>query len=167
MKKHRRLAGCVPIRRGHRGAVEVLLITSRSHPKLMVFPKGGVKRNETPESAAQRETFEEAGVKGTIGQLLTPVDDDYLDDELFSCEENDDKLTVGKRNSERAKTACRWYLLEVTEIFDVWPEREERQRSWMTVEEALGLENVKEKTRELIIKLDEYLRKPPSWCLIH
>ena len=166
MKKHRRLAGCVPIRRGHKD-VKVLLISSRTHPNLMIFPKGGVKNDETPESAAQRETFEEAGVYGTLGPLLTSPDDEYPDDEFFFCEGNDDEVVVGKKNSVRAITACRWYLLEVTDVHDDWPEKEERQRLWVTVEAALELKDVKEKTRELILKLDEYLHKSPRWCLIH
>ncbi|KIZ06398.1 hypothetical protein MNEG_1559 [Monoraphidium neglectum] len=65
----RLVAGCIPIRYkgapGCAGDVEVLLITSRGG-KGWVFPKGGWEDDESVESAAKRETVEEAGVRGAI-----------------------------------------------------------------------------------------------------
>lgn len=45
--------------------VEVLMITTRGGQSL-VFPKGGWESDETVETAAQRETMEEAGVRGEL-----------------------------------------------------------------------------------------------------
>jgi 8-oxo-dGTP pyrophosphatase MutT (NUDIX family) len=64
----RLLAGCIPFRGGGRGAaagVEVLLITSR-RGKGWGLPKGGWEDDESAEAAAQRETVEEAGVRGVL-----------------------------------------------------------------------------------------------------
>jgi 8-oxo-dGTP pyrophosphatase MutT (NUDIX family) len=61
----RLLAGCIPYRSGGGGAPEVLLITSR-RGKGWGIPKGGWEDDERVEAAAQRETIEEAGVRGVI-----------------------------------------------------------------------------------------------------
>ena len=42
------------------------LVGSSSNPKRLVFPKGAMKRGETLEITALRETWEEAGVRGRI-----------------------------------------------------------------------------------------------------
>ena len=46
--------------------VEVLLITSRAGKGHLGFPKGGWERDESGADAAQRETVEEAGVRGEL-----------------------------------------------------------------------------------------------------
>lgn len=45
---------------------KLLFTNSRKNPGYYVFPKGGVKRREDPQEAAQRETLEETGVEGTV-----------------------------------------------------------------------------------------------------
>ncbi|MEW5311665.1 MAG: hypothetical protein WDW38_003360 [Sanguina aurantia] len=66
----RLVAGCIPIRTvsGCSGpdSLEVCLITS-SGGRGLVLPKGGWEDDETVEVAAQRETMEEAGVRGGVG----------------------------------------------------------------------------------------------------
>lgn len=77
----RKVAGCVPTRPVASSAVaepvagasarpcdryEVLLVRSKYDPRVWLFPKGGVKRKESPKEAAVRETREEAGVEGTV-----------------------------------------------------------------------------------------------------
>ena len=49
--------------------VQVLLITSRDTGR-WIIPKGNIDAGATPAKAAQREAYEEAGVKGTITSLL-------------------------------------------------------------------------------------------------
>jgi 8-oxo-dGTP pyrophosphatase MutT (NUDIX family) len=35
-----------------------------------VIPGGGIEESENPQEAAEREVFEEAGVRGRLGRLL-------------------------------------------------------------------------------------------------
>ncbi|KAL2462821.1 Nudix hydrolase 17 [Forsythia ovata] len=95
--------------------LEVLLITSQKSPKMM-FPKGGWEIDEDIKLAATRETMEEAGVVGTIG--------DKLGEWIFKSRSRD--------------TFHEGYMFPmlVTEEFEVWPEKNVRQRIWMTVNEA-------------------------------
>ena len=58
-------AGAVVYRRDD-GFVRVLLVRSLKDPRLWVLPKGSIEPGETPQVAALRETFEEAGVSGLI-----------------------------------------------------------------------------------------------------
>lgn len=161
--KHRRLAGCVPMKGGG-DQLQVMLITSRSHPDRLIFPKGGVKRDESPESAALRETWEEAGIRGPILDRLSPShDDSYSDDEKFCCEETGSIKGVemserweGRRNSALAMQACRWYVMEVQEEADEWPEKGQRSRLWYSHEEAQKLDNIKDNVRDLLQLLEEW-----------
>jgi 8-oxo-dGTP pyrophosphatase MutT (NUDIX family) len=58
--------GALCWRRTAKGALRVLLITSRETGR-WVIPKGWPMRNRTEAEAAAREAFEEAGVTGEIG----------------------------------------------------------------------------------------------------
>jgi diphosphoinositol-polyphosphate diphosphatase len=61
--------GCVPIMNDGR----ILFITaSRKHE--WILPKGGWEMDETMEESAIRETFEEAGVIGVLGQKLSEIE---------------------------------------------------------------------------------------------
>ncbi len=57
--------GALCWRRTQKGAVRILLITSRDTGR-WVIPKGWPMRNRTEAEAAAREAFEEAGVTGEI-----------------------------------------------------------------------------------------------------
>ena len=163
MNKHRRLAGCVPIK-GRAEHLQVMLITSRRHPNRLVFPKGGVKRDESPESAALRETWEEAGIRGRILHRLSPSDEDkYSDDDEFCCEEAGSvenlqmsERTEGRRNSELAVQACRWYVLEVWEEAEEWPEKGQRERLWFSLDKAQQLDNIRDNVRDLLKLLESW-----------
>ena len=48
----------------------LLLVTARRDPSVWVLPKGHIERGESPEQAAVREVFEEAGVKARIVEFL-------------------------------------------------------------------------------------------------
>lgn len=68
--KKRELAGCLPfIVKGE--SWKILLVTSRTHPGRLIFPKGAIKSHESPRHAALRETWEEAGVTGTLLDRLS------------------------------------------------------------------------------------------------
>ena len=49
---------------------KVLLISSSRNKDNWIIPGGGIEDNENPEQAAERECYEEAGVKGRLGRLL-------------------------------------------------------------------------------------------------
>ena len=124
-KGRRQVVGCIPYRYKNSkqspskdddaNELEVLVITSQKG-KGMLFPKGGWELDESKEGAASRETLEEAGVRGTI-----------------ECE-------LGKW-SFKSKSHDTYYIgymfpLHVQEQLDFWPEKNLRQRIWMSVQEA-------------------------------
>mmetsp|Transcript_59476 Transcript_59476/g.53556 ORF Transcript_59476/g.53556 Transcript_59476/m.53556 type:complete len:348 (-) Transcript_59476:356-1399(-) len=94
--------------------VEIFMITSRNRGDY-IFPGGGWEKHETGPECAQREAWEEAGVRGNIIKEVV----------------TDQHYTSDKGNKSRL-----WgYLLEVTKVEEIWPEPE-RRRKWMSVEEA-------------------------------
>ncbi|CAL8464818.1 g4353 [Coccomyxa elongata] len=123
----RLLAGCIPIRvnpaKDGMAAVQVLLVSSRGG-KGLVFPKGGWETDEDVEAAAARETVEEAGVRG---RLEMPMLGRFR--------------YVGKpdrKHSANTQVACvvHMFVMHVAEELRTWPEQEQRQRHWCSVEEA-------------------------------
>lgn len=56
-------AGTIPFYRG-----KLILVTGRHNPLNWILPKGGIKKGETPEHAAIRETKEESGAKGQLSK---------------------------------------------------------------------------------------------------
>ncbi|KAL6494423.1 hypothetical protein OROGR_031223 [Orobanche gracilis] len=122
----RQVVGCIPyrIRKTNKspiihgtliGDLEVLLISSQKSPRMM-FPKGGWELDEDIELAASRETLEEAGVIGLLGEKLG-------------------EWTFKSKSQEKFHEASMFPLL-VTEELDMWPEKSVRRRVWMTVSEA-------------------------------
>ena len=61
-----RQAGGVVFARDPVHGVRVLLVSDRHGAGRWLFPKGDIDEGETPAHAAQRETYEEAGVKTAI-----------------------------------------------------------------------------------------------------
>ncbi|KAL6228322.1 PREDICTED: nudix hydrolase 18, mitochondrial-like [Fragaria vesca subsp. vesca] len=124
-KGRRQVVGCIPYRykmakqslSKDDGAKElqVLVITSQKG-KGMLFPKGGWELDESKEGAASRETLEEAGVRGTI-----------------ECELG--KWSF-KSKSHDAHYEGYMFPLHVQEQLDFWPEKNLRQRIWMSAQEA-------------------------------
>lgn len=64
----RLVTGCVPILKGGR-----ILFVSASRKPEWILPKGGWEQDETMEESAIREAYEEAGVLGTLGSALAPI----------------------------------------------------------------------------------------------
>ncbi|MED6107514.1 hypothetical protein PIB30_014810 [Stylosanthes scabra] len=128
-KGRRQVVGCIPYRynkpassldleaptSSQQDQLQVLLITSKKG-KGMLFPKGGWELDESKKEAALRESIEEAGVRGLIQGKLG-------------------------RWSFKSKSQDTWhegymFPLLVQEQFDFWPERNHRQRTWMSISEA-------------------------------
>ncbi|XP_021908597.1 nudix hydrolase 16, mitochondrial isoform X2 [Carica papaya] len=127
----RLVAGCIPFKyrssiENDEGAsekvVEVLMINSTSGPGLL-FPKGGWENDETVEEAAIREAVEEAGVRGDLMQFLG-----YY---LFKSKTLQDEF------SPEGLCKAAMFALLVKEELDSWPEQSTRQRSWLTIPEAV------------------------------
>lgn len=74
------------------GERRILLVTNKEKEK-WIFPKGAVKKKETPEEAAEREAAEESGIRGRVVAHVgaTEFEDDgetvRVDYFLLQCEE--------------------------------------------------------------------------------
>lgn len=106
-------SGVIPFR-SRKGALEILLITSRKQKRL-VIPKGVVEPGMSPDESALNEAYEEAGIRGEI--LGGPIGEYTYDKWGNTCH-----VTV--------------FLLRVTEELDIWPEASFRERSWMSAGKA-------------------------------
>jgi 8-oxo-dGTP pyrophosphatase MutT (NUDIX family) len=113
-----RQAGAIPYRHGTQG-LEVLLITSRDTGR-WVIPRGGIEKDFTAAQTAEREAYEEAGVKGTIS--ATPLG----------------TFTYNKRlrNGAFNPATVEVYAMYVEKELKKWPEQAERRLKWMSVQEA-------------------------------
>ncbi|XP_057487107.1 nudix hydrolase 16, mitochondrial-like isoform X2 [Actinidia eriantha] len=127
----RLIAGCIPFKYrnlcGSNGdtseqVVEVLMITSTSGPGLL-FPKGGWENDETIEEAVLREAIEEAGVRGDLLHFL-------------GCYKFKSK-TLQDEFSPEGLCKAAMYALLVKEELQSWPEQSTRQRTWLTIPEAI------------------------------
>jgi 8-oxo-dGTP pyrophosphatase MutT (NUDIX family) len=105
-----RQAAAVPVRAG-----QVCLVSSRSG-KRWVIPKGNLEPGKTAGEIALQEAWEEAGLAG----ILRPE-------------------PVGSYLYDKAGLTCyvAVYLLTVTQSVDEYPEREMRERSWVSFAQAL------------------------------
>lgn len=65
---NRLVTGCIPIVKGGN-----ILLVSATKKKEWIFPKGGWEVDESMEACATRESFEEAGVCGSLGPRLSEV----------------------------------------------------------------------------------------------
>ncbi|KAK4747150.1 hypothetical protein SAY87_026187 [Trapa incisa] len=120
----RQVVGCIPYRYRKSNAsegkatwreLEVLLISSQKGVAMM-FPKGGWETDESMEEAALRETMEEAGVKGDVQK----------------------SLGHWRYKSKSQGTYHDGYMfpLLVNEQLEIWPEKNVRQRRWVSASEA-------------------------------
>lgn len=115
--------GALPYRYTEDGAVEVLLVTSRSRRR-WILPKGGPIEGLTPAQAAAHEAFEGAGVRGTIGSR--PIG----------------RFTYDRRLDEDGRSApCEVtvFPLEVARQQQIWPDVWQRETRWLAANEAAAL----------------------------
>lgn len=114
----RRQVAALPWRRCA-GGIEILLVTSRE-TRRWVTPKGGRIAGRTDAWSAAQEALEEAGVEGVITEA--PIGSFRY-------------LKVLKRRAPRWCVVA-LHALEVRVEHPVWQEQAERDRAWMTVEQA-------------------------------
>jgi 8-oxo-dGTP pyrophosphatase MutT (NUDIX family) len=100
-------------------APEVLLVTSRDTGR-WVIPKGWPMRGKKSHAVAEREAYEEAGVKGNVSR--EPIG----------------YYTYHKGMSDGLKLTCRVqvHALEVKELLKDFPEKGTRRLEWVNCEEA-------------------------------
>ena len=103
--------------------IQVLLITSRDSGR-WIIPKGNIDPGSTPSKAAEKEAYEEAGVKGTISSSLPLGFYTYF---------------KKPASDVPSPAAVEVYLLRVGVQLKKWPEKGERKLSWMSIEDAIDL----------------------------
>jgi 8-oxo-dGTP pyrophosphatase MutT (NUDIX family) len=123
----------IPYRLGKNG-LEILLITTLKK-KNWIVPKGYIEFNLTPFESAKKEAYEEAGVLGS-----------------------NETIEVGSFKLNKPVGTCliKVFTMEVHEVLDDYPEKNERKRKWFTPEEASGTISIPEigqMIKELNLKL--------------
>ncbi|XP_074341743.1 nudix hydrolase 18, mitochondrial-like isoform X1 [Apium graveolens] len=158
-KGRRLVVGCIPYRfkNGNHDIydddyeLEVLVVSSQKGQKMM-FPKGGWELDESVEEAASRESLEEAGVVGhvqvsnrTFLKCSGKLNGSYIIQHRINLNFNRDVIFMVqhelgtwcyKSKSRDIYHEGYMFPLLVTEQLELWPEKNSRQRVWMTVEEA-------------------------------
>ena len=116
--------------------LKILLITSR-HRKRWIIPKGIIDFGFSPQESAEKEAFEEAGIKGLI-----------------------DPRKIGEYQFLKwgGQVTVEVFLFKVTDEQDFWPESSFRQRKWVTIEEAEQLVDL-EGLRKILQNLPFVLKK--------
>jgi 8-oxo-dGTP pyrophosphatase MutT (NUDIX family) len=111
--------GALCWRRTGRGALKILLITSRDTGR-WVIPKGWPMRRRSEAEAAAREAFEEAGVRGEIAPRSFG---------LFA-------YAKGLGQGRTQLCVVRVYPLEVREMLRKYPETGQRRSKWFPADKA-------------------------------
>lgn len=96
------------------GKIEVLLITTRNKGKWIV-PKGWIEPDLASFDSARKEAMEEAGVKGSV----SPV-----------------PLGCYRHGSTDKDPVVEVFLMRVDRELPSWPEKSQRKRRWVSLEEA-------------------------------
>lgn len=99
--------------------LRILLITSRDTGR-WVIPKGWPMRNRSEAGAAEREAFEEAGVKGLVDEKCFGV--------YFYPKRLDNGMTL--------PCVVRVYPLEVKSLVKSYPENGQRKVRWFPIDKA-------------------------------
>jgi 8-oxo-dGTP pyrophosphatase MutT (NUDIX family) len=103
------------------GRVRVLLMTSRETGR-WIIPKGNVNAGTTAVQAAVEEAYEEAGIRGTICGSVPLGFYSYFK-----------VLPSGEKQSATVEV----YLMRVKQQLKKWPEKRERQLSWVSLKAAV------------------------------
>ena len=112
------MAGVVPLSKDKK---KVLLIQSTRRGG-WVIPKGGWEKDEgTPEEAACREAWEEAGIECKILKDLGKIPD---------------RRPANKLTKEAPKAMFQFFEVSVEKEASQWPEKHKRGRQWMSYAEA-------------------------------
>jgi 8-oxo-dGTP pyrophosphatase MutT (NUDIX family) len=121
LPRHRQY-GVIALRVARGDQIQALLLTSRGTGR-WVIPKGWRMRDRTPAGTAQREAYEEAGVKGQFWSRR-PIGS-------YRYSKADEKFT--------GEILVRVFLLVVQEQKKNWPERGERRTRWVPLRRAAAM----------------------------
>jgi 8-oxo-dGTP pyrophosphatase MutT (NUDIX family) len=111
-------AGAICVRRTMNGSLRVLLVGSKRNGR-WGLPKGHIEANESYETAAGREAFEEAGALGAV--LNEPFGTfTYFKDDIV--------------RRYRVTT----HLLEVRSVAERFPEKNSRKSQWFPLQDAIA-----------------------------
>lgn len=102
--------------------IEICLVSSRRHDGTQTLPKGYCKEHENLPKAALRELYEEAGILGRVNYKSRPI--------LYSSKNN-------------AADEVLYFFVETIKIASDWPEKKQRNRIFVTLEEAVELKTSK------------------------
>jgi 8-oxo-dGTP pyrophosphatase MutT (NUDIX family) len=129
--RHRQY-GVIPVRLSRDGRLQILLLTSRGTGRWVV-PKGWPMRKRTPAGTAEREAYEEAGVKGWLWSRKPIGSYSYT---------KADEAALGK-------ILVKLFVLAVEEQMPDWPECNERRTRWFPVHRAAALVQERDLSRLL------------------
>lgn len=130
----RLVAGCIILDESREN---VLMVQSSAHKKRWVLPKGGIESDEPDfESAARRETWEEAGATGDIVKALGSIEDmrppkDWNPD-LKAFESSNDETV----NKWPPRSEFHFFEMINVKLEDNYPEVKTRNRQWFSYEQA-------------------------------
>jgi len=127
----RLVCGLVPL---NRASDQVLLIESAKRTG-WVLPKGGWETDETPQAAALREAWEEAGVVCALTRDLGTIADSRPDSELTVL---------------APRASFRFFEAVVESEEETWPEMAKRGRRWMRFDEARDKLKARPELREAL-----------------
>jgi 8-oxo-dGTP pyrophosphatase MutT (NUDIX family) len=117
------------------GSVRILLVRSRKHPGVWVFPKGHLEAGESHADAALREAEEEAGILGTVvGRTGSTL--------MFQ--------------SGDESVAVEYYLVHLTADA---PSPEGREKVWLSPDETfehLGFQNARDLLRGALREIERW-----------
>jgi len=127
-------SGVIPYRKKN-NEIEVLLITSLKK-KNWIIPKGFIEFNLTPFESAKKEAYEEAGVSGT-----------------------NETVELGSFKMKKKSGLCiiKIYSMEVSEVLEDYPEKNQRKRKWFSVQEAAENVTIPEVSK-LILGLNQKVK---------
>ena len=108
----------------------MLLITAHRDKSIWIIPGGGIEPNESAMDAAQRELYEEAGVKGKIVRNL------------------------GSFVNEERKHRTSVFVVVVQEEYDDWDDKRliDRERHWFQLKDAFSLLNIYKPSQLLFLQ---------------
>ncbi len=133
-------AGVIPFLRNAADELQVVLITSSGSRRRWIMPKGTIEKTDRSSAqAAVREAWEEAGIKGFVYPQSVGAFSYYKWGEVRQVQ---------------------LFLLEVTNLLPIWPERKVRDREVVSVDEAIQRLDVPELC-ELLQQLPELLQENP------
>ncbi|WP_085865132.1 NUDIX hydrolase [Pseudooctadecabacter jejudonensis] len=117
------------------GKLRFCLVTSRRSGRWIV-PKGWPMDGQTPADAAATEAYEEAGVSGKIAPHPVGVFSYYK-----------------VRSEDELPCMAVVYPLKVKKVHRKWPEKKERERTWVSRKKAVAMISDPE-LRQIIERFD-------------